>query len=162
MIRKTAAVLVVAALLLTGCEPEGGTPRTERRPGAGQQPARPPAPEANQPGPAADPGQCNQRGERAAELIAHWTSEKADNPKVLWTHNGVTTPATNLRTTRARPGARYDGEWSRLVTVKCGDTLAIEIKATASGTSNRCAIVDLGDGPVRSGRKGCLATYVVP
>jgi len=162
---KHAAAVALAALLglatLTGCEPQqGGTP--EPRPGAGGgQQQQQPAPEANQPGPQADPNQCNQRGERAVELRADWTSKSDKTPKIMWTKNGETTPATNLKSYKNGPGQLYGGSWSRLVTVKCGDRVAIAMERTRDQTYGACVIIDLGQDITDTGRS-CRAEYTVP
>lgn len=73
----------------------------------------PPAPgggDANQPGPQADPGNCVDRGpSRLIRLTASWGSETSRVPAVTWTHNGATTPATNLTSVKPHPNAKNLG-----------------------------------------------------
>lgn len=148
MIRMQRAALTLAAVLaLGGCDPE---------------PPMPPDPAVNRPGPQADPGQCNSRGKREVEVQAHWVSENDRPPKVMWTHNGVGTPATNLRSYHSgNPGGAYTGEWSRLIVANCHDTITVSMEQAPGQMTGICAIVDLGQGPVKQG-KSCRAEYTVP
>lgn len=162
--RRLTAILATALVLLTGCDPEGGKPSTERRPGAGGQQPPPPAlaTEANQPGPQDDPGACNSRGKRSVALQAHWNSETRVPPVITWAHNGAVTPATNVQEGHKVPSQLYSGEWSTLVTVQCHDVLSLSIAGTRSALFAMCAIIDLGDGPVKTGERNCEVHYTVP
>lgn len=162
MRRLVVAGAVLLVLLTGGCDPAGsGSSRPHRPPAAGNPPpAVKPVPEVEQPGPQADPGQCNDRGRRQVELQAHWLSETAATPQVVWAHNNSGTVATDLRSSKERRG--FSGEWSTLVTVECRDTLVLEIRGTASMYAARCVIVDLAQDRVRSGERNCRAVYVVP
>lgn len=159
----TAGVLAVLLPLLAAgdCDADWSSPGDTPTPAPqhGQPAPAAPAPEANQPGPQDDPGACNRRGKRDVELQAHWQSDKRYPPKVMWMLNGIATPATNLRSTQVRD--HWEGEWSWLITAYCGDTLVVRMEQAEGQTFGLCAIVDLGNGPVKTG-KSCRAEYKVP
>lgn len=171
------AVAAVSLLLVAACDPQDGSPS---KPKATNQAAKPPAavpppvggggakpphvPEVDRPGPQADPGSCADQGkERDVELYAHWTSETDKTPSIVWTHNGVQTPATNVISLRNGPGKLpYGGEWSKLQHVKCHDVLGIKLIGNPSMVTVVCAIIDLGDGPVKTGQRNCdIPAYTV-
>lgn len=162
------ALLATAALLLTlaGCDPESGgsgqhAPRQRADQGHAQPP--PPPPEANQPGPQNDPGACDDRGAREVSLHATWDSETSVVPEVFYTKNGLKVPAANLASHRNPAGhIAWGGEWSALVGVQCHDTIALDVNGNASQQSCLITIVDLGNGPVKSGRRTCHLEYLVP
>lgn len=165
-IALAAALVIMLPILTAACDTDGDGGGTSPRKDAGQAP--PPAvvpPEANQPGPQADPGQCTDRGAREASLHATWSSETKATPQIFYTKNGVKTPATNLESHRNRAGmVPWGGEWSMLVSVVCHDVLMLDLIGTPSQSGCLISIVDLGDGPVGSGRRDhtCHVEYTVP
>lgn len=167
-------LLVLAALLalLAGCKVEK-TPaqQPQKAPTAAAPVApNPGGPDVNRPGPQADPGMCVQGaafghapGKRDILLEAYWVSESKAPPIITWAHNGVVTPATNVKDGhQAGPGQLYDGEWSTIVQAQCGDTVSIRLANTRSGTMAMCSVSDLGQGPVKTGELVCEAHYNVP
>jgi hypothetical protein len=165
-VRRLIVGLAIALVALAGCDPEGpGRNQPEKPPAAGQaknQNDRPHLPEVDRPGPQADPGSCVEGGARSIELYAHWLSETATNPSIKWSHNGKSTPASNVQSHRVNNTRFWGGEWSIMVVAKCHDTLEVELKGTSSALATACSIIDLGDGPVKTGERNCKATYTVP
>lgn len=164
-----AALACVLLPLLAGCphEAASGGSNTEPRKGAGQAAPPPVAvpPEANQPGPQADPGQCTDRGARDVSLHASWNSETRATPEISYTKNGVKVPAANVESYRLGPGkVPWGGEWSALVGVVCHDTISLDLVGTPSQVGCLVTIVDLGNGPVGTGRRDhtCHVEYTVP
>jgi len=166
--RSALGAVVLAALLLAlaGCGSEsspGGAHPPKQRADQGQAKPPPPPPEANQPGPQADPGACDDRGKRDVSVHATWDSQTRIVPEVYYTKNGTKVPAANLSSHRNPPGhIAWGGEWSALVTVVCHDKIELDVKGNSSQESCLVTIVDLGNGPVKSGRQTCHVEYLVP
>lgn len=160
------AALLLTLPLLAACPQEGGgsTPSRAPKPPPAVAGAQPPAkfPEAERPGPEADPNACHA-GTRDIELQAYWFSTSDTPPKISWSKNGAVTFATNLRAVRAQGGhpVLFKGEWGTLVQAKCHDVLVLTLEQLPQGYSTGCMIVDLGDGPYKTGERGCRATYTV-
>lgn len=163
---RLAAALIAVVLLTAGsCDVKpspSGHPSKAAAPPPAVGGVQPPAPEANQPGPEADPQACNPKGERDIELQAYWFSETDKTPSITWSKNGDVTPATNLRAERVPAGRiGWRGDWSTLIRAKCGDVIVLKLAGSPAATGCGLAIVDLGDGPHKTGERNCTATYTV-
>lgn len=168
-------VLALVALTVGGCGGQYAKPAASAEAAKTGEPVPAPGPptvqwpnlppgvsDVNRPGPQADPGSCVEGGERGVQFYAHWLSETDHGPIITWTKNGRATTGSNVRTAKIPRTRYYGGEWSTLVRAKCHDSLTIDVKGSTSVFSTTCAIVDLGDGPVKTGERNCAAGYIVP
>lgn len=139
--RALVAVLAALALLLGACEPEGGQPSTERRPGAPQA-HTPPAGGGQQPAPVqGDPGAHNtDPGE--LDLHVEWISQNRKTPACEWSLNapGRGHVCENMQPGVQEPGVvDYIGLWEYETMAKAGDVVWISAQGNIGNKSITCA-----------------------
>jgi hypothetical protein len=135
-----AILFLIAALLLSGCDPEesDGGDRPKPRPTAGvkKEPLKP-NPTVNVPGPVqGDPNACDGGG--TAELKGAWVSENRKVPTIEYSIGAGQIPATNLKSNKSSNG--YNGLWVLPVTVKCGQTIGFSLFGQPGFTFVECYV----------------------
>lgn len=142
--KKIVAFIALGAMLLSGC----GTPdkennhSTQRRPGAGAQPAQPQG-GAQQPAPVqGDPGaHNNQPGE--LDFHVEWASENRKTPACEWSVNavGVGKPCAKIETPEQVDGkGDYFGLWEHTEKAKAGDIAWLSAHGNMGTKWIKCSI----------------------
>lgn len=140
MLKKFGTLLLLVLVFSgAGCNPESGHPSTERRPGAPQAKQPPqPAPGAQQPAPAGDPGEHNkQPGE--VDLHVDWTSENAHEPACEWSKNGAVNSCSSMSRAH-KEGKLYYGLWEHGETGQAGDVFSLNAHGWPGTNSIECSI----------------------
>lgn len=164
--RALVALVIIPLLMADGCPEEkkssDGKPAKAAPPPA----APPPAVGGDNVAPKVqdDPGNCSQAGQRDLTVHATYNAEQDVKPHIWYTKNKVEIPGSNIDHHKNGPGKiPWSGEWGAVVNVKCHDVIEVHLKGVEDIHSGCIVmVVDLGDGPIKTGGYKCDVTYLVP
>ncbi len=158
------AALLVALLVLTGCEPEQPS-KSDTKPRAGAGQAKPPKADPGkgaEPAPVQGDPSAHNTEEGEVDIHVSWTNPKtAVTPLCEWSKNGTSQPCAGMHEA-VKEGKNYIGLWEYTTRGKSGDTFTVNAEGL-SGTDPDCSIAFRGvyhEGTTRGPR--CGAVFTIP